>query len=764
MGEMFRPILGKGENYIFHEDPRNSPPSEDKRPSLDQVRTNLNRQIRNVRNQMRSLSDELKLTEVIVNLKLSLGYSAKSYHPKALINRIGATEVGTKKWKGVVNTKKGEQQKDGKDIFIRINENNLDQFENLINTPETLLPKNIINEIRTVHELYLTKNDNLIDIFSDEWTSGRIEFVLHPFGDLEGELLKKFKELFEKYGGDVSTLKIRSYSPGPIFISAYANRDTLNKIIKFNPLRTCHPLEIRGLPSIRLNNTLGFNLPKPPLNNFKSPIKVGVFDGGVDLNSPLVSPFVTEHNPISTKKDREYVQHGLGVAGTILYGDLRNYDTNDQLDTPMVNVESFRVLPLENEMDFDLYDVIDLIEDVVPKRNDLKVYNLSIGPYGPIEDDYISRFTYVLDELSRNGDRLFVVAVGNDGELSDGNNRIQAPSDTVNGIGVGAYTLDKNQEKTRASYSCIGSGREGSKVKPDVLDFGGNTNVPFHLIGLDGENRFLACGTSFAAPLVSKKAAEIIGRCNMVDPLVAKALIINSASHPKGRPDKYYGYGFVPEEVDEILGCTKNKVTILYRNQILPKKFARLQIPIIKNIDYKGKVKIQWTITVATKPNATNTEDYTLVTLEDTFYPHNNKYKLLAPPGLDEKSKTIDIEKEKELLNRLLEQGWKISRFPVTNAPIKPKTEEERKADYKWDTVLRKESTLMYSSLQDPYLILHAMDRYIDDNSSDFFNYAVVITVEYLNYKGDAYQETLKQFNLLEQANVRARNEIIIRS
>lgn len=765
MEEMFRPILGKGENYIFHEDTRNGPPIKDKRPSYENVKNKLSAQINDVKNQLENVDSENRMSEVIVNVKMSLGYSAKSFHPNVFIREIGAKEVGTKKWEGLIQTKNGEELRAGKDIFLRLKEDNLDLLEEMLNKPEEELSKAFVNDVRSLEEIYFDTNSSLLKIFSKEWTEGRVEVVLHPFGSLEGDVVTRFKELFVKYGGTPSLLKIRSYSPGPIFISAYVNKNTLEKLIKFNPVRTCHPLEFRGLPNIRLQKTSGLPMPKPPSVRFQSSIKVGIFDGGVNEDSPFVSNFVTEHNPVQTEKDINYVQHGLGVAGTILYGDLRHYSALSELPTPVVNVESYRVLPLVDEKDFDLYDVIDTIEDVVPTRHDIKVFNLSIGPWGPIEDDYISRFTYVIDELSKNGERLFVVAVGNDGDLKDDNNRIQAPSDTVNGLGVGAYTFGSNQEKVRASYSCVGNGREGSKVKPDVLDFGGNEITPFHLIGIDESSRYLSCGTSFSAPLVSRKSAELIGRCNMVDPLVAKALIVNSAVHPNGTPDKFLGYGLVPDTTDEILGCTEKQITVLYRNRILPKKYAKLAIPIVKDLNYKGRVRIQWTIAVATKPNPINTEDYTAVCLEDVFYPNNSKYLFEAPVGSKEKTKRLDVETQEEEVKRLLSQGWKRkSRHPVTFAPIKPKTEEERKVDFKWDTVLRKEATVSYKNLKDPYLVLHAMDRYISDEMSDFFNYSVVITIEYLNYNGDAYQETIKQFEMLEKAHVRNRNELIIRS
>lgn len=758
------PILGKGENYIYPDEVRSGSPISDSRPNFDYVKLKIKSQVADVKEQLKLVDHENRLSEVVVNFKMSLGYSAKSYHPKALINAIDAKEVGTKKWEGMKQTKKGEELRTGKDIFLRLTDDKLEKLENILSLSSEDLPDNVVNDIRTLEEIYLDTKTSLLNTFTDNWNEGRVEVVLHPFDILEDEVIDRFKFLFKKYGGEESSLKIRSYSPGPIFISAYVNKKTLEHIIKFNPVRTCHPLEFRGLPNLKIQESINIDLPHPPNDRFSSTVKVGVFDGGVNLNSPYVKDFVNEHNPVNTNKDIKYIQHGLGVSGAILYGDLRDYDEYAHLPTPLVNVESYRVLPLTDSTDFDLYDVIDTIESVVPSRSDIKVFNLSIGPYGPIEDDYISRFTYVIDDLSKNGERLFVVAVGNDGDLSEGSNRIQSPSDTVNGLGVGAYSLNGNFEKERASYSCVGSGREGSKIKPDILDFGGSNKFPFHLLGLDGKHRYLACGTSFAAPLVSKKAAEVMGLCNMVDPLTAKALIVNSAQHPQEIPNKYYGYGLVPKATEEILGCTENKISVLYRSRILPKKYAKLEIPVIGNLDYTGKVKIQWTIVVAANPNPVNTEDYTSIAIEDTFYPNNNKYKLKAPPGVLPKSKTLNIHTQKKEVDELISQGWEFSKYPITHAPIKPMKEEERKIDFKWDTILRKEATLNYSSLENPYLVLHAMDRYVENNISGFFNYSVVVSVEYLTYVGEAYLETVKQFNRLEMAHIRNRNDLIIRN
>ncbi|MDT2248998.1 hypothetical protein P7H16_21660 [Paenibacillus larvae] len=107
----------------------------------------------------------------------------------------------------------------------------------------------------------------------------------------------------------------------------------------------------------------------------------------------------------------------------------------------------------------------------------------------------MSRFTYALDTLAWNYQKLFVVAVGNDGEAPSPYNRVQAPADLVNGLGVGAYTFNYDTaERIRSQLQLYCDGREGCKVKPDVCAFGGDSRrYPIHLINSSDskENCFL---------------------------------------------------------------------------------------------------------------------------------------------------------------------------------------------------------------------------------------------------------------------------------
>lgn len=146
------------------------------------------------------------------------------------------------------------------------------------------------------------------------------------------------------------------------------------------------------------------------------------------------------------------------VCGAVLYGMINYRKLNEKLDTPMVSVNSYRILPQQDTgnpvEDSGLYYAIDEIEQIVPQNPEIKLYNLSFELRGAIVDDDISRFTYSLDALSLLSHRpLFCVAAGNDGDLPSPLNRVQAPADLVNGLGIGACTIDRNGDKVRALYS-----------------------------------------------------------------------------------------------------------------------------------------------------------------------------------------------------------------------------------------------------------------------------------------------------------------------
>lgn len=64
--------------------------------------------------------------------------------------------------------------------------------------------------------------------------------------------------------------------------------------------------------------------------------------------------------------------------------------------------------------------------------------------------------------------------------------------------------------KARAPYSCVGPGREGAKIKPDLLEYGGDINKPFVVVASSGNALGASAGTSFASPLLVHKLGRMM--------------------------------------------------------------------------------------------------------------------------------------------------------------------------------------------------------------------------------------------------------------
>lgn len=75
---------------------------------------------------------------------------------------------------------------------------------------------------------------------------------------------------------------------------------------------------------------------------------------------------------------------------------------------------------------------------------------------------------------------------------------------------------------------------------------------------------------------------------------------------------------------------------------------------------------------------------------------------------------------------------------------------------------MKKWKTFRYNSIDSPYLVLHSMDRGLPENY-DFIDYAIVISVEYVNYGENAYEETIKNYPKLETARLKSMNEVFVR-
>lgn len=749
------PILGRGELYVsdiekkYYGGPKQYP------HTYDESKQNLLNGLSHIKESIVNNS-EIFLKEKVLCVRMEPKFEAKSYSPDILLSIDGISPIGGRKYS--IEGKNGNQIK-AKLYFAKATDNGIDNLTQILRLG---IKDNITtweNQISAIRLIDLLSPKEKIAGFADDWETGMVEIVLHPLVCSSVDAIEKFLKLLnlpqDKY-------KINRYENGPTFCAAECTKNDLERISRFNPLRSIHPLGEINIPNLRQYRLS--DAPKPSTIKGKSKTTVGVFDGGVDSMIPLLKGYVQNYNLTNIPPQPMLISHGTAVCGAVLYGALNYKKPNDELLQPLVSVESFRVLPQQmtgNRLhDLELYSVIDEIEDIVTKRTDIKLYNLSFGPRGPIIDDDINRFTYSLDKLTTlPHNPLFCIAAGNDGDYPKPFNRIQSPADIVNGLGIGAYTYNKDGNKIRASYSCIGPGREGCKVKPDLLEFGGSPENPILLVSEVYGKTVASCGTSFSSPIVAGKIGKIIASTNDIDPHMARTLLIHTASNFKDVDISEVGFGFCIEDIDNIINCSDNKVIVLYSGYIEPKQNIRMPV-LLPNLDnIQNNAFITWTISTIVKPNPNDADSYTSNCIEDYFYPDSRQYSYTLK--IDNHKKIIKARKGTQKEKVLLDLGYSRSDLPISKPPKQFLSEDNLRTKYlKWDTIVKKDCSLRASSLHDPFFILHGMSRDIFDQYT--MKYYAAVTVEIPEYKGILYDEILNLYKNLTPIYIKNQNEILI--
>lgn len=751
------PIIAHGELYVEPINKRALPATKNYPHEYSEAKNmilNDLSQIEKIISNQTANSSEIFLDEKIVCFRMEPKFEAKSYTPQSIISASEDLElIGGRKYQI-------DEDTSAKLYFVKATNSGLQELHSVLKSGKKDNVKSWRNQICSLRKIDFLESDEKILGFEDNWNEGTVEIVLHPLKNTTDEAIDLF---YSSTGISKDNTKIKIYDDGITFISAKCTKEQLSNISHLNVLRTIHPLrEIKLKPTRTVASN--FNVPTVEDTKKVSKIKVGVFDGGANETHPLLANYTTNIHVAASKEDMDCVDHGTAVCSTILHGCLSG-KSGATLPTPCVSVNSYRVLPLLDENDIELYEIIDAIENIVPAEKDVKLYNISIGPTGSILDDSISRFTYALDRLTYTVEEgelnpLFCVAVGNDGELIYPFNRIQAPADMVNGLGVGAYTFSEEGTKTRAYYSCVGEGREGAKIKPDILEFGGTTEHPF-IVASNNENFVIGeAGTSFSSPLAVHKIGKLMAKSENITPHLGRTLLIHSAEFNEDLSIYEQGFGFCQNNIDNILTCTDNDVTILYSGSLLKAQTVKLPIfsPQISKV--VGMVDINWTIATIVDPCVNDPDAYTSNCIEDTFVPNDMVFNF-SKKGFSSRKLNLTKVEDCKVAKELSEKGFVRSDWPVSH-PAKRYWDEKdlRNNDLKWDTVISKKLRMRGSSLLNPFLTLHATCR--NDFDATKVKYFVAISIKAPKYDGSLYNSILQNYRNLAPIEIRNVNRIMV--
>lgn len=748
------PIIANGQYYIEPLTKRKGGGTPSFPHEYGEAKFRLCSDIRKIQDSIRD-NEEVFLDEKIVCIRLEPKYEAKSYTPNSLVTESGMKLVGGRKY-----SLDSEDSSKAKMYFVRTNDSELAELKSKFETGKKDHVNKWKEQVCTIKSIDLLRPEEKAMGFSDSWEKGTVEVVIHPLGEDYDKAVDRF---FDVVKISKSEAVVRTYEDGLTFVCMHMDRESMALAQKYNPLRSIKPMRDDWQEQIRVSSMVA-PAPQLPNNILKSSIKVGVFDGGVPSGTKLLDPYVDNYDMVKAEPTEESLNHGANVCGAILYGTgLAGKMETDTVDNPLVSIESFRVLPsvkTDNlEADYQMYTTIDIIEKVVTERSDIKVYNLSFGPRGAIIDDEINRFTYVCDRLTYNIDDgevnpLFCIAAGNDGTSESPFNRIQSPADMVNGLAVGAYTLSQLNDKYRAPYSCVGPGREGAKIKPDILEFGGTTDRPF-ISTKSGDLVMGTAGTSLAAPVVAGKIGRLMAASDQIVPHMGRTLLIHSAES-EGTGE--HCFGFCIEDVKDILNCSDNKVTILYEGDITSSATVKLPIFAPGISEIHGNADIKWTICTVVNPNINDTDAYTNNCIEDTFYPNDMKFTFRK----NKIDKHLNLLKDTDinLARELLKQGYSKSELPVSKSAKQYFAEADlRNNDFKWDTIIRKNIRMRCSSLLNPFISLHAIGR--DEYEHEKIKYFVVITIDVPKFKGSLYDYILQTYDNLLPIRIQNVNRIM---
>ena len=284
---------------------------------------------------------------------------------------------------------------------------------------------------------------------------------------------------------------------------------------------------------------------------------IGVIDGlfAKDkpelFKNPYFSEWVENHDMLEKPVvDLDVVDFAHGTEVDSLLVDLPrlNPDLNDGCGN--FRVRHFGIATSRGvSVSYMIKTIRAIVED--PRNGDIKVWNLSLGnSVCEINKSYVSLEGALLDELQSNNPNIVFVVSGTNKKTSIPNppTMIGAPADSINSIVVNSVTFDDEP----ASYSRCGPALSFF-IKPDVSTYGGNSGQELYVWSPWG--KWHNSGTSFAAPLIARKMAFLMGVMKL-DRNVAKALIIDSvmkwdAGYLKN--SNYLGRGIVKPSIEEIV-------------------------------------------------------------------------------------------------------------------------------------------------------------------------------------------------------------------
>ncbi len=405
------------------------------------------------------------------------------------------------------------------------------------------------------------------------------------------------------YGGDIRIFKVKGVTPEAVEpLARFVGTQSLSVFPRYHSIETA---------SIAVRNLAPNDFP-PPTDDVVYPV-VGIIDSGTNPEDPFLHPWIVGREEYVPELNRSY-DHGSFVAGLIAHSRRLN-----QGDTrfPETSAKIVDVVALPGKGGLREDDLLSILEEVLPKYPEVRVWNLSLGGDECCDDRSFSDLAMKLDELQDRYGVLFVLAAGNytqvplrgwpPDDLGEAD-RICSPADSLRGITVGSIAhLHRPTYRVKPDEPSPFSRRGPGPVfipKPELVHHGGNCDdtgqhAQTGVMSIDAGGQLAEnIGTSFAAPLVTTLLANVDHALapgasrNLVKGLVIHSAMLASEKLT-GDEIRYRGFGKPGNDPVSVLTCTPWSATLVFEPDLVAGvDFVRHPFPIPPSLrTTTGKVR-----------------------------------------------------------------------------------------------------------------------------------------------------------------------------
>ena len=359
--------------------------------SFDEAVARLTPMLQDVASTLAALPDlAAPRDEVVGVMTLHPQWMAKTSHPQQLLNSYDLRQVGSRpvavtpdRW-----TRQDEPaEMASSELYVA---GARSAFESWARDLEEL-PGAVSPQIRRLESVRAPVPTDRVRGGLDDTSQDNVllEVVLHASEDASDEyILAAFGEYAQSLGAR-AVFDRRLYAGGLCFLPVQADPEVIDDLALFAFLRVARPMpRLRQVPSLERSVSAPSLAPAslPDEDAVDPDLRIAVFDGGLHASTHL-GRWATSHEGSQVGAQAPtLLVHGHDVTSAFLFGPLV---PGLPAPRPYAVIDHYRVLDQNAQTDpYELYEVLRRIDDVLRTRR-YGMFNLSIGPFLPVEDDEV---------------------------------------------------------------------------------------------------------------------------------------------------------------------------------------------------------------------------------------------------------------------------------------------------------------------------------------------------------------------------------------